>query len=432
MVGSRRAWRAGGMRRIRCLAAPAGAGQGPPAWGCRWGRRLGLGWRGAGVARRALPALQGEGGVIGPGLRIGGGPRRSRLAGGRRGLERSSGQGAAPGDGLQAAAGRSGFRGLGARRQAITGARRWGRRSEGIAPGIGRGLPTPNTAQSGRSGRLLIGQGRAPPLAANRRLLPGLPPVVIAVVVEQPIEPFLHPAAQPSGVDAAAPQAPMAQAGPLRAGHAGAGPGPRHPIHQLATPAHPAIEAQLQRFGTATPGATALAGRPSEAIPGGTASGRRFPERSGTARQPRRGWIGVLVGTALRRPLPTIPGLIHGARLTAAARQPALPAEAHQGNGEPTPLQGPEKGGHGPQATGASVFHPRFQHRKIQAMAKLFLSNPVPWPGLSGTARGWSFRRRSLLIGSGAARAGSPPSQQRSGCRPGHRGPPEAPHPERC
>jgi len=40
-------------------------------------------------------------------------------------------------------------------------------------------------------------------------------------------------------------------------------------------------------------------------------------------------------------------------------------------------------------------------------MAKLFLSNPVPCPGLSGTARGWSFRRRSLLIGTTTQRSSS-------------------------
>jgi hypothetical protein len=40
------------------------------------------------------------------------------------------------------------------------------------------------------------------------------------------------------------------------------------------------------------------------------------------------------------------PGISHKSNLTATARQPALPAQAHQGDGEPTEFQGPEKNAH--------------------------------------------------------------------------------------
>lgn len=76
---------------------------------------------------------------------------------------------------------------------------------------------------------------------AGFTLLPGLTPVV--AVVDQPIEPILHPAAE--AVDAATGDRATLRP-PPRWPRTGAA--PRDPFHQLASRLHPAIEALLQRF----------------------------------------------------------------------------------------------------------------------------------------------------------------------------------------
>lgn len=368
------------------LTAPGGAGQ-RPARGSRGLRRsLRRQRRGPRGGGYALPALQGEGGVIGPGLRPVGGCRRRLHGGGRRGHALGSGNrrsggggvfngGRAPGGGgrgragsgaeagapgwgrqgtgrgvagwaagdrLQAAA-RRGHRGA---RLGVVAPSRGGRHRWGSGPGIARTLRPTGLGRSG------AGRADRPAAAPPGGLLPGLPPVLVGVVLEQPVEALLHPAAEPGRIETSRPQAPMAQTAALGARQPRTGSGASHAIHQLPAPAHPAVEALLQRFRHAAPGATAIPRGAPSAVPGGSAATRRLPERSRATGQPQGGTVGFLLGTAVRQPIPTIPGLIHAFRLPAAARQPALPAQPQQGDRDPSPLQGPEKGGHGRHAVG--------------------------------------------------------------------------------
>jgi hypothetical protein len=223
------------------LAAPGGAGQGP-ARGSRGRhqriRRRRRGTRGGGGA---LPALQGEGVVIGPGLRPVGGCRRRFRGSRHRGLalrsgnRRSGGSGIAlggglrgrtdkapeahapargrwrachgsetgiPGWGRRGGAGRAdpgwttgdrlqaaARRGHGRARLGVVAPPRGGGARRGSGPGIARALRPTGLGRSsgGRSGR--------PAAGAPGGLLPGLPPVVIGVVLKQPVEPLLHPTA---------------------------------------------------------------------------------------------------------------------------------------------------------------------------------------------------------------------------------------------
>ena len=209
----------------------------------------------------------------------------------------------------------------------------------------------------------------------------------------------------------------MAQPGTLGAGHPRTGPGAGHAIHQLPTPAHPAVQTLLERFRAAAPGAAAITGGDSAAVSHRTGA-RLLPERSGPAAQPAARSIGRLIGTAIRRPVPTIPGLIHGPRLPAAARQPALPAQAHQRNGDPTPLQGPKEGGHGRLALGPTLREPADCERLS------FRPPPTQTPagnwhpsGRHGSARSRSGRP-DPGGGGGRGRCGRSASSGRSSGRP--------------
>ena len=123
---------------------------------------------------------------------------------------------------------------------------------------------------------------------ATRGCRPGILPGFsqLLPILQNPVEPAFHPAAQ--AIKPA--QASLERWPPLAALAApGPGPGTGDAIHQLSAGAH----------------------QPIKTLPEG-----------------------------LR------PGISHQSNLTATARQPALPAQAHQGDGEPTEFQGPEKNAH--------------------------------------------------------------------------------------
>ena len=264
----------------------------------------------------------------------------------------------APGDRLQATA----LRGPKTTRLRVAPPRGRGHR-RGSGPGVAQALRPTDLGRSACSRT-----GRASP-AQLGGLLPRLPPLVIAVVLEQPVDPLLHPAAQPGGIQTTRPQAPETQPGSLGAGQTRPGPGAGHAIHQFTAAAHPAVEALIDGFRAAAPGSTAIPGCASAAIPGRTGA-QRLLERSRTAGRPDPCIIRRWIGTALRQPIPTIPGLIHGARLPAAARQPTLPAQAQQGNGEPTPLQCPEKGGHGRACNAPTLREPALRTGAVPGEAE--------------------------------------------------------------
>ena len=153
--------------------------------------------------------------------------------------------------------------------------------------------------------------------------LPGFAPVVVAVVVEEPIEPILHPATEATGRDPSGPQPPIALGrqtaaapikGPARpSARTGAG----NTIHQLPAAAHPAFQPLIQGFGT--------------------------PTKAAIIPTCHRCTTPILGAALLREPAPI--GLIHGPRLPPAGGQPPLPTESDHGDGEAAPFEGPQKGG---------------------------------------------------------------------------------------
>jgi len=104
-------------------------------------------------------------------------------------------------------------------------------------------LERPTTATGLRAGlKTGLGAGLRAGLAViGRRRLPGLAPVVIAVLVQQPVELAFDPATQFTRIE------PRRRSPSLTAGStARTGPGPGHPIHQLATRLNPTVKTLFQ------------------------------------------------------------------------------------------------------------------------------------------------------------------------------------------
>ena len=156
----------------------------------------------------------------------------------------------------------------------------------------GRRLRAPRNGIQRPAPRPLRRRQLAPGLQLAPRLLPGFAPRVV-VVVEQTVEPLLHPAPQ-----VAQPRQSCTGIGP--SAPSGARSGSRHPIHQLAPGCHQATEAVLQRIGCTAAGAGAV----------------------------------------------VVAEPIHAATLPAPFLQPALTQQTHEGNPHAAELQCPKKGGH--------------------------------------------------------------------------------------